>query len=220
MVDRALIAELRALLAAAGDPARAAAQQAYMRSAMPYAGVRLPDVRHITRAAAGGGPVDDETVRAVWRGARVREERYAAVELCRRRPNVVSAMPLYEEMIVDGAWWDHVDEVATHLVGPLVLAHPDELAPVMRRWGTDPDRWKRRTAIICQVGAGHRLDTGLLTDCVEPNLEDHDFFIRKAIGWALRQHARVDPDWVRAFVVAHPTLSPLSRKEALRHLGS
>jgi 3-methyladenine DNA glycosylase AlkD len=89
----------------------------------------------------------------------------------------------------------------------------------MRAWSRDGDRWRRRTSIICQVGARRRLDPVLLSDCIEANLGDPDFFIRKAIGWALRQHARVEPDWVRAFVATDPALSPRSRKEALRHLG-
>ena len=80
--------------------------------------------------------------------------------------------------------------------------------------------WVRRTAIIAQVGAGEHADPALLADVIEPNLADRDFFIRKAIGWALRDHARADPAWVRAFVTAHDSeLSGLSRREALRHLG-
>ena len=89
----------------------------------------------------------------------------------------------------------------------------------MREWATDDDRWLRRTAVICQVGAKDRTDLDLLSHAIEANLDDRDFFLRKAIGWALRQHARTDPDWVRAFVAAHDDrLSGLSRREALKHL--
>ena len=87
----------------------------------------------------------------------------------------------------------------------------------MRRWARDPDRWRRRTAVICQIGAKDRVDTALLTDAIEANAADPDFFLRKGIGWALRQHARLDPDWVRTFTASHD-LSPLSRSEALKHL--
>ena len=89
----------------------------------------------------------------------------------------------------------------------------------MRDWAGSDSLWVRRAAIICQVGARDRLDQHLLSDVIEPNIDDPDFFSRKAIGWALRDHARVDPAWVRAFVDAHPGLSGLSRREALRHLG-
>ena len=88
----------------------------------------------------------------------------------------------------------------------------------MRRWSRDDDLWRRRSAILCQLTFKARTDLDLLYACIEANLDDSDFFLRKGIGWALRQHARTDPEWVREFVATHPALSPLSRKEALRHL--
>ncbi len=92
--------------------------------------------------------------------------------------------------------------------------------PVIRAWSTDPDRWLRRTSIICQLALGSRTDTALLSDVIVPNLADRELFIRKAMGWALRQYARTDPHWVLAFVGEHAaTISPLSRREALKHLG-
>ena len=129
------------------------------------------------------------------------------------------AMPLWESLIRAGAWWDVVDDIATHLVRDTVLAHPTVEGLRLRDWAGSDSLWVRRAAIICQVGARERLDQSLLTDVIEPNIDDPDFFSRKAIGWALRDHARTDPDWVRAFVTAHPALSGLSRREALKHLG-
>ena len=122
--------------------------------------------------------------------------------------------------MVTGAWWDLVDDVATHLVGPLLLAHPRPVRPDVRGLGDrrgpvaapDGDDLPAR-----RQGANRRRPAG---DGVEANLDDRDFFLRKAIGWALRQHARTDPDWVRAFVEAtRDQLSGLSRREALKHLG-
>ena len=136
----------------------------------------------------------------------------------RSHSRALDAFALYEEFIVDGAWWDHVDTAAIRGLGPLVLDYPETMKPIIRAWSTDTDRWRRRSSVICQVGLGSAVDTELLTDCIVANLGDRDFFLRKGIGWALRQHARVDPGWVRRFAEAHP-LSPLSRKEALRHLG-
>ena len=143
----------------------------------------------------------------------VRHRRYAAY----RDP---SALPLYRHLLTTGAWWDVVDDVATHLVGPLLLEYHAEMEPTVRSWATDDDRWLRRTSVIAQIGAKGGTDLALLTDAIEANLDDRDFFLRKAIGWALRQHARTDPDWVRAFVAAHDDrISGLSRREALKHLG-
>ena len=89
----------------------------------------------------------------------------------------------------------------------------------MRTWSRDADRWRRRTSVICQLGSKAATDADLLADCVEANLADPDFFLCKGIGWALREQAKTDPGWVLAFVQTHPTLSPLSRREALKHLG-
>jgi len=100
-----------------------------------------------------------------------------------------------------------------------VVAHPGELGSVLRTWSTDEDRWLRRVSIIGQLGLRDRVDLELLAAVIEPNLADPEFFVRKAIGWALRQHARVDPEWVRDFVESRgDALSGLSRREALKHL--
>jgi 3-methyladenine DNA glycosylase AlkD len=89
----------------------------------------------------------------------------------------------------------------------------------VRGWITDEDLWRRRTSIIVQNGAKSATDDELLTDAIVANLDDRDFFIRKAIGWALRERAKSDPDSVRAFVAAYgDRLSPLSRREATKHL--
>ncbi len=201
--------------------------QAYMKSAMPYRGVATPvRTRLMKEVLATRAPRDrrtwEATVRALWDGANFREERYAAIDLCGHRSARAwqdpAALPLYEHLIVDGAWWDHVDTVAIHLVGPILRAHSAEVAPTIRRWATDADRWRRRSAIIVQNGAKDSTDTGLLAFAIEPNVGDRDFFIRKGIGWALREYARTNPDWVRAFVAGHD-LSPLSRREATKHLA-
>lgn len=222
-----LVRGVRAGLAALADPVRAADMRRYLKSAMPCDGVPTPARRALARRLFAEHPLADHeawlaTALALWRGADRREQRYVAVDLLGHRPYAAwrtqADLPVYEELIVTGAWWDHVDELASRHVGPLVLAHPTELAPVMRSWSTDPDRWKRRTSVICQLGAKDRTDARLLADCVEANIADRDFFLRKGIGWALRQYARTDPGWVLAFVAAHPDLSPLSRREATRRL--
>jgi 3-methyladenine DNA glycosylase AlkD len=119
---------------------------------------------------------------------------------------------------VTGAWWDLVDELA-HAVGAVLRAVGPPAASVVREWSRDEDLWLRRVAILSQLGARARTDPVLLADCIAPNLADRAFFIRKAIGWALRDYARTDPAWVAAFVLAAgDRLSPLSRREATKHL--
>lgn len=227
--DRELVAAVRGELAVRGDPSRAPAMQAYMKSALPFRGVPSPLQRQLYRALFGGHPPADRdvwqaTVLALWREAAFREERYAAIALT-GWPGAAgwqepAALPLYDELIVTGAWWDFVDDIATHRIGPLLRRHPGQLRPVILRWSSDQDRWRRRTAVICQVGLRQETDVALLTACIRASIADRDFFLRKAIGWALRSYAKTDPDWVRQFVAAHADeLSPLSRREALKHLG-
>ena len=160
---------------------------------------------------------------ALWRGAQHREERYVAMRLCQHRKNkafqTLDALPMYEEMIVTGAWWDFVDELASHAIGGLLEAYPRELKKAMRAWSRSPDLWKRRTSILCQLRFGDAIDLELLFACIEPSLSSKEFFLRKAIGWALRQLARTHPDAVVRYVGEHEaTLSGLSKREALKHV--
>lgn len=224
--DRTLVAEIRAELAAAADPHRAGPMRRYMKSAMPCYGVGLPDVRRLTSQAVRHHPFADEaawraTVLALWRDATHREERYAALALLRgaraRRWLTLDALPLLEELIVTGAWWDLVDEAAKR-VRDVLVATPDAAAPVLVAWA-EGDLWLRRAAIICQVGRKDATDRRLLAACIEPSMGSREFFLRKAIGWALRDLSRHDPTWVLAFVREHrEALSPLSKREALRVL--
>jgi 3-methyladenine DNA glycosylase AlkD len=223
-----LVTAVRVGLAGLADPAKAPQMQRYMRSAMPYRGVASPERKKLTGRLFREFPLADraaflEVARVLWRTAEFREERYAVVDLTGyrdyarwQRPDL---LPLYEELITSGAWWDYVDEVAIRRVGPILHASADEVTPLMRAWATDPDLWKRRTAIICQIGRKADIDLDLLTFAIEANIGEPDFFLRKGIGWALRQHARIGPDWVAGFVADHPDLSPLSKREALKHIG-
>jgi 3-methyladenine DNA glycosylase AlkD len=222
----AITRALRNRLKAAGDPKRAKAQQAYMKSAMPYAGVPMSDVRSIARDVLGELEFDNaahwmETIRALWRAAQVREERYAAIALARsprhRALRTPAALPLYEELIVTGAWWDFVDEIASHLVGELLTRYPKPLRKTLTAWSRDDDLWKRRTAIIAQLGFKGATDAALLFRWIEPSLSSNEFFLRKAIGWALREYSKSAPDVVRRYVAERvDMLSPLSRREALK----
>ena len=225
--DRDLVAAVRAALADVADPQRAVAMQAYMKSQMPFRGAPKPVQVAALRPVLAAHPVTDRaiweaTVRALYDGAEYREERYAALALLAVRaakgwydPDLV---PLLEHLVVTGGWWDLVDDVAGHQVAPIHRAFPDAMATVIRRWSVDDDMWLRRTAILSQLGSGLRTDRVLLTDVIEANAASTEFFHRKAIGWALRDLAWKDPEWVDAFVAAHPGLSGLSRREALKNL--
>lgn len=220
--------DLRAELAAAGDPVKAAEQRRYMKSTMPYHGLSAPDLRillrpHLKEFAPTNRDEWETTVRTWWDGATFREEWYAAIALARHRVarpwQDPAVLGLYRHMIVTGAWWDVVDDLSAYLVGGVLSGHPDETAPLMRDWAADPHLWLRRTSVLCQLLRTTDTDLDLLTFTIEQNLDDTSFWLRKAIGWSLRQYARTDPSWVRAYVESlGDRLSGLSRREATKHL--
>jgi len=227
--NAALIGAVREGLTQLADPEKAPAMQAYMKSGMPFLGVQAPQQRQFYRLIFAAHPLAsfDEwraTVLTLWRTARFREERYAAIALTGdkhyRQFQRIEALPLYEELIVAGAWWDLVDELATHRIGDLLRMYREPMRATILAWSRDANLWKRRTAILCQTTFKAATDESLLFACIEPNMSDKEFFIRKAIGWALREYAKTRPERVRHFVHEHEAaLSPLSRREAMKHLG-
>ncbi|MEZ0072396.1 DNA alkylation repair protein [Planotetraspora sp. GP83] len=221
-----LVKAVRLALTEVADPSRAPAMRAYMKSEMPFLGVTAVPRRAALRQVFAEHPMESapewrEAVLDLWREAEFREERYAAIELSGHRHyrswQTLDTLPMYEEMVVTGAWWDLVDEIAVHRVGTLLRLYPDTMRSLMLKWARDPDLWKRRTAILCQNAFKERTDVRLLYACIEPSLSDIDFFARKAIGWALREYAKTDPAEVVRYV-NHQGITGLSRREALRNV--
>ncbi len=222
-----LISTIRRDLQAAADPFKAPGMRAYMKSEMPYLGVQTTPLRRICKAAFAAYPLHSfdswtDTVLRLWREADHREERYCAIELSGykyyRDHQRLAALPMYEEMIVTGAWWDYVDAIAGHRLRDILLRSPKGMSRRMRAWSRDPDMWKRRSSIICQLRRGLETDLDLLYECIESNVDDQQFFIRKAIGWALRDLAWFDLETVERYVARNKSrLSGLSKREALKN---
>ena len=218
---------VRRALADHADPVKAEGMRAYMKSEMPYRGVQKPVRRRILHDLLQRYPIREKTewreaVLDLWRNASYREERYAALDLAGARLysafRAFDTLPMLEEMVVTGAWWDYVDEVATHRLRELLERYPKGMSRRMRSWSRSPDMWKRRSSIICQVNRKGETDLALLFDCIEPNLPHRDFFVRKGIGWALRSLAWTDLAVVEEYVERNrDRLSPLSRREALKN---
>ena len=218
--------DLIARLSAAGDPERAKGQQRYMKSDLPFHGVRVPEVRRVARATIRDHPILDagswqQAVLGIWRSATHREQRYGAIELAYAqayrswlRPGCLAML---EEMIVTGAWWDYVDQLAAKHLGHLLASYPADIRPVLLSWAEDDDIWRRRTAILAQLRFKAGTDTDLLFSAVEASIEEKEFFLRKAIGWALREYSKTAPQVVADYVASnHHRLSPLSRREAMK----
>ncbi len=165
----------------------------------------------------------------LWRGATHREHRYAALDLLRlpraRRQVGLRWLPLLQELIETGPWWDHNDEISGVTLALLLQRHPATMKPLLRQWARSPNQWFRRAAMLCQrsLGKAH-FDAVLLYDCILPSLAPDplagEFFIRKGMGWALRERSCAAPDEVAAFCAEYrQRLSPLTRREALKVLN-
>lgn len=225
---RSLLRRVRAEFGRVANPAKAAGMQSYMKSAMPYWGVPAPALRTACRTVFASVEFRSarewrQAVLTLFREATHREERYAAITLAERgaaRFEDMEALPVYEEMITTGAWWDIVDVLASHRLGALLEKHPKPMKRVLRRWSKSPNLWKRRSAILAQLGFKNATDLELLYDCIRPSLGSSEFFLQKAIGWALRQYAWTNAREVRRYVRQHHAgLSALSRREALKNCG-
>jgi 3-methyladenine DNA glycosylase AlkD len=227
-----LIDALRAAFAAHADVKHAGPMQAYMKSALPFHGIPAPLRRQLTAQAVKEHPCPTATelaatMLALFREARFREERYAAVELPRlsaahRKLVDLSLLPVAEALIRESAWWDLVDDLSGELLQQLLLRYPREVKPVLRRWARGDDLWLRRAAMLCQRRLkAEAFDAVLLYDCILPSIGTgcfaDEFFIRKGIGWALRERSYVAPAEVQAFCTEYAAqLAPLTVREALK----
>lgn len=220
-----LVSAVAAEYARHADAERAAQMRAYMRDRFPFFGIPAPLRRSLDRAVvqrSPGRPTHHYLVgvaRACW-AAEERELQYFAVDQLRRHRRRLEPafLDVARELVTTRAWWDTVDALAAGVVGPLVRTHG--LHEQMDVWIRDDDVWVARTALLHQLGAKGDTDVDrLLAHCLL-RAEDEDVAIRKAIGWALRDLARTDPETVRRFVAANAgRLSALSRREALKHVG-
>ena len=221
-----VIERLTAVYGAAADPERAAAMRAYMKDVAPFLGIPSPERRALSRSVLQGTPRPDErdcTAVALrcWRLPE-REYQYFAVDLLRRHVRRLSSgfLPVARHLVTTVPWWDTVDALAAHVVGGLVAADP-ALTADMDAWIEDDDLWVVRTALLHQLRYGERTDAGRLFAYCLRQSGHPDFFVRKAIGWCLREYAKTDPDAVRDFLAREGgRFAPLSVREALKNIGA
>ena len=207
------------------DPSRAEGMTAYMKNRFPFLGISSPDRRRLARMAFDGLPRPTEEdlldfCRACWRRPE-REYQYVAIDQLRRATKRLSKGVLTELrwMIVTKPWWDSCDPLSATVVGGIVRRFP-EAASTMEEWIRDETLWLRRAALLHQLKWKEDCDRERLFRFCRLTMEEKDFFIRKAIGWALRQHARVAPGEVSRFLTENrDRLSGLSFREAAKHLA-
>jgi 3-methyladenine DNA glycosylase AlkD len=207
------------------DPAKAVPMKKYMREQFEYLGIKSPQMAALQKefiAAHGLPPLEelDVIVRDLWKLPQ-REFQYLALGLIGKFEKKVDEdfITTLEYLITTKSWWDTVDTIAGHPVGMMFKRFPKVKAKYLKTWRTSDNFWLRRTTLLFQLGYKEETNFELLCELVKENLGSDEFFINKAIGWALRQYAHTKPEVVRKFVKATKELHPLSRREALKNIG-
>ncbi len=195
----------------------------YMKNLFPFLGIQAPDRTKLLREflKEHGKPKSDDIeiiVRELW-SLPEREYHYIALGLLEKSIKKAdeSIVPLLEYMITTKSWWDTVDYLATRLVGVLFAAHPSLIDTYIPKWMASGNMWLQRISILFQLKYKDKTDPKLLFSLMEQLSRSKEFFIQKAIGWALREYAKTAPEAVLQFVETH-TLAPLSKREGLKHL--
>ncbi|MFI5978217.1 DNA alkylation repair protein [Streptomyces sp. NPDC051452] len=221
-----VLERLTAVYGAAADPGRAAPMRAYMKDVAPFLGIPTPARRALSRTVLAGTarPTEADCTAIALRCWELpeREYHYFAVDYLRRNAPRCSAafLPVARHLVTTVPWWDTVDLLAAHVVGALVAAEP-HLASAMDAWITDGDLWVARTALLHQLAYKERTDHERLFAYCLLQSGHPGFFIRKAIGWALREYAKTDPDAVRTFLARERgRFAPLTVREALKNIGA
>lgn len=221
-----VVPEIRTRLLALAEPERAAPMRAYMRDQFPFLGVTTDRRRAAVRAVLADAPRPPAGANDILDAAATlwampeREWTYAACDLLARSVRMLPASAVdgaVRDLLLTRPWWDSVDALAGGTIRPMVVRMPG-LVSVMRAWADSGDRWLIRVAITHQLGRRAGTDADLLFALCAQHGADREFFIAKAVGWALRDYARTAPADVAAFVAAQPHLAPVARREALKHL--
>jgi len=207
------------------NPVKARDMAAYMKTDMPFYGIQKPARVPIYKEMKSRFPITtrkqyEQAFLALWQLPH-REEKYAALAIANHWPKYITppSIPLYRRLIKEGAWWDFVDGIAANLVGTVWLNNRDRISPMMDQWIVDNDMWIRRSAIIGQLNHKKETDTARLYNYCIKRADEKEFFIRKAIGWALREHSYTDPKAVRSFLMKHKEkISGLSFREGAKYL--
>lgn len=212
-------------LSGLADAERASQMAAYMKTDTPFYGVGSADLKLVLREAKQLFPVEtpddyEVSVLGLWNQPQ-REMKYVALGYATEHKKFVAVewIDLYERLIVEGGWWDLVDKLAIHAVGRALLKQRTEVTPIVRSWIDSEDMWLRRSAVICQVRHKLETDEALLFDHCLARLPEKEFFIRKAIGWALRDYSWFNAESVRRFLLDHRhEMSGLTYREGAKRI--
>jgi 3-methyladenine DNA glycosylase AlkD len=213
---------LKSLFNNASNAEKAGKMSSYMKNQFLYLGIQKPERAALEKAFIKANNKRSytelkETILTLWNQPE-REFQYTAMELMIKSKiwNHAEAITLFETCVLEKSWWDTVDLLSSRMIGPYFQQFPEQRDVYIERWLNGDNMWLQRTCIIFQLNYKSATDVALLFACITKHMDSKAFFIRKAIGWALRQYARTNSEAVTQFVNSHP-LSPLSRREALKH---
>jgi 3-methyladenine DNA glycosylase AlkD len=207
------------------NPNRAIEQQRYMRSKLPFYGIPSPLIKKIVNNKLTNFPILSnqvyrKTIQYFFANAEFREEWYVGLHIALKHKEFImeSNLNLYLNLILRTQWWDIVDTVATNLIGPAINSS-SKFKSLLNSWIKHNNMWIRRTAILCQLKYKLNTNENLLYKMILTCSGEKEFFIRKAIGWALREHSKTNPKSVRQFIKKNSfRLSPLSIREGMKRM--
>lgn len=215
--------EIQKIFVANGNQLIAKGAKAYLLNQFEFYGIKTPLRRQLCKAFYKTHPIKDHTelsklIKECFNEPQ-RELHYFAIELLGHHKKIwsIKTIPLIEWMITHQSWWDSVDSTNTHVISKFFLLHPEHIDACTSKWNQSSNKWLIRMSILFQLTYKTKTDTNLLSRYIENSQLHEDFFVRKAIGWALRAYAYTNKKWVVQFVKAHPLLNNLSKKEALKH---
>ena len=217
------MSELTTIFQDVGDKKIAEGQFAYLKNQFEFFGIKTAERRLIFKEylKANFPPQNEiENLAKELFAMPQREFHYCAIELliANKKNWIAELIDLFELMIVNNSWWDTVDYVSSHLVAPYFKKFNLEKNKITKRWNQSDNMWLQRVSIIFQNKYKKETDEKLLTDYIVRHTDSKEFFIRKAIGWALREYAYTNSDFVTEFVQTHD-MSNLSKREALKNIS-
>jgi 3-methyladenine DNA glycosylase AlkD len=219
-----MVATIQALIAPLADAERAIAMQNYMKNHFQFLGIASENWRKPLRTFLKQSPIPTHKSLKINTlqlfQLPEREFHYCGIEYLAyyKKQLLAEDITFLEQLITTHSWWDSVDSISSQLVAPFFQKYPELISPVTEQWMNSDNIWLQRVCLIFQLTYKSKTDTTLLANYCLRLAHSKEFFIAKAIGWALRQHARTDAAWVQTLISNH-TFQPLSKREALKHLN-
>jgi 3-methyladenine DNA glycosylase AlkD len=218
-----MIEYVRKILEEHRSPEKAGPMENYMKNHFPFLGIKTPERRALTKGIFQETgllkkPFDEAFVIGLWE-QQEREYQYVAVDYLMKMIKKLKKdhLGLMEKLITTKSWWDTVDTLAAHPVGAIAAKSPEVISDVMEDWTVHENMWLRRTSIIFQLRYKGETNEEVLYRYILKNIESKEFFIQKAIGWALREYSKTNPDSVRQFISGNK-LAPLSVREGSKYI--